>query len=155
MKFASVAIELRRCYKRARDARETAEAKPTAETFHEWRKATKTYAYQCRLLRAAWPPAMKELQRELKALASRLGDEHDLNMLEARLDKLHRKGKLDLQEKLFRAVLDLIAARRHELRDEALPLGKRLFADRPAAVAVRMKKWWAVAAADVSAELAA
>jgi CHAD domain-containing protein len=145
--FASLATAIQGCYKRARTARKAAAVKPTADTFHKWRKATKAYAYQCQLLRAAWPPAMKELRNELKALANRLGDEHDLNVLEALLEELHGKRKLKVEEEVFRALLGLIAARRQELRDEALPLGRRIFADRAAAVTARLRKWWDVAAA--------
>ena len=147
LKFESVAAELRRGYKRARKALRAARSAPNADTFHAWRKSAKTYSNQCRLLRAAWPPAMKELRDELRMLTGRLGDEHDLNVLETRLTRLYRKELLAIDASLFRTLIGLIDQRRNELRTEALPLGERLFAERPAVIEARMKAWWKVAGA--------
>jgi CHAD domain-containing protein len=144
--FAAVTAQLCRVYQRARAAQKAAGARATARRYHEWRKATKRHAHQTRLLQAAWPPVMKALRRELKILARQLGDDHDLNVLEARLVKLHRNGELEVADGVFDALRALIGARREELRREALPAGCRLFAERPATVAARLRVWWKVAA---------
>lgn len=143
--FGGVVRALRKCYKRTRDAVRAAEKEPSAESFHEWRKSTKTFAYQCRLLRAAWPPAMKEFHQELRALERRLGDEHDLSLLEARLVKQVRQAKREADSETFGALVGLIHARRQELRSEAILLGKPVLADRPSAVERRIVEWWALA----------
>jgi CHAD domain-containing protein len=136
---------LKRSYRRGRAGLAEAASRGGATAFHEWRKAVKAYSYQCRLLRAAWPPAMKELCDELKALGAMLGDEHDLTVLRKLLRALRRKEKLAGDDELVRATLGLIEARRDALRTHAIPLGERLFADRPRAVAERMMQWWRVA----------
>jgi CHAD domain-containing protein len=143
--FPAIAADFGRTYRRARRALQAIEAKPTARFFHEWRKATKAYFYQCRLLRTLWPPAMKELGDELKQLASILGDEHDLTVLRDRLRQLSRKDKLEIDDDTRTGILGLIATRRSELRAEAIPLGERLFADKPRVVATRVTRWWRVA----------
>jgi len=145
--FDALAEGLRRSYRRARRALRAVRRNPTAEKFHAWRKATKACGYQCRLLRAAWRPAMKELGRELKELGGRLGDEHDFHLLAAWLTQRQRQGRLDLEPAVLDAALALIEARRQELQAEARLLGERAFADRPAALARRMTEWWRIARA--------
>jgi CHAD domain-containing protein len=141
----SMIADHRRAYRRARSGLMTVKKQETATAFHEWRKATKTYYYQCRLLRAAWPSAMKEVRDEVKSLARLLGDEHDLTVLRDALRKLRKKGLLEISGELFSATIDLVEDRREELRRKAIPLGERIFADRPRALAARMLEWWRVA----------
>lgn len=146
--FTHVARGLRRTYKHARDAFAAARSKQEAKAFHKWRKAVKAYAYQCHLLRAAWPPAMKELRHELKDLGRQLGEEHDLFLLARWLKKAWRKHELDTEREIVRTLLALIAARRAELQASALAAGERLFTDRPRVVEDRMKQWWQAASTE-------
>lgn len=141
----SLVKDHRRAYKRARVGLAAAQELGTGRAFHEWRKAAKVYAHQCRLLRAAWPPAMKELRDELKELGRLLGAEHDLTVLRQQLKKMRRKDPLVAEDAAFDTLFTVIDARREALRATALPLGERLFADKPRAVAKRLKHWWRVA----------
>jgi CHAD domain-containing protein len=145
---ASVMAEYRRAYKRARGGLVGAQELGTGTAFHEWRKTAKTYGYQCRLLRAAWPPAMKELRDEVKQLGALLGDEHDLTMLRKTLKRMRKEPATDVTDELLSAVLDAVEKRRDDLRAEAIPLGERLFVDRPRVIAARMTQWWTVAQED-------
>lgn len=140
-----VVADHRRTYRRARAGLHGAKELGTATAFHEWRKAAKAYYYQCRLLRAAWQPAMKEVCVSVKTLASLLGDEHDLTVLRNELRRLRTKSRLGVSEELFAATVELVARRREELRREAIPLGERIFCERPRALAARMAEWWRVA----------
>jgi CHAD domain-containing protein len=151
----SIIRQHRRAYKRARAGLVAARELGTATAFHEWRKAVKTYAYQCRLLRAAWPPAMKELRDELKELASLLGDEHDLTMLRKTLKQIgqHPVDHVHVDDDLVAAAIECVEARRAELRVEAIPLGERLFVDRPRVIAERMMQWWTLAQKDGAASV--
>jgi len=143
--FSAIAGDFSRTYQRARRAFQAVKTEPSDEAFHEWRKATKAYSYQVRLLRAAWPAAMKELGAELTELASQLGDEHDFSVLSGWLRRLIGKGKLKMEDETAAAILSLILSRRDELRSDARPLGERLFADKRRAVEARMIRWWAAA----------
>lgn len=141
----------RRTYRRARAGLHGAKKLGTATSFHEWRKVAKAYYYQCRLLRAAWQPAMKEVCVGVKTLTSLLGDEHDLTVLRNELRRLRKKNRLDVSEDLFAATVGLVERRREELRREAIPLGERIFSDRPRALAARITEWWRVAREQPSA----
>lgn len=143
---AVILDEHRRAYRRARAGLTGAKELGTAKAFHAWRKAVKVYLHQCQLLREAWPPVMKAQRKELKHLNRILGDEHDLSVLRKDLRQRRAKGGLDIvDEETFATAIQLIEARREELRAVALPLGERLFADRPRAVMARMSQWWRVA----------
>ncbi len=141
--YAEVIAHYGAIYKRARAALRVAKKKPGGTSFHEWRKATKAHTYQCRLLRGAWPPAMKAQQKQLKELAACLGDEHDMTILDQTLRRLRNESELD-NGKAFMDARALVKSHRQQLRRAALTLGPRLFADPRRAVVKRMRTWWRV-----------
>src|SRR5581483_5130016 len=136
--LADVARDFRRSYRRARRAMRRVERRPSPTKYHEWRKAVKTHYYQCRLLRAAWPAAMKAIGAELKALARTLGDEHDAAGLRAFVRQLAREDQLAAGHETTAAVRELLTAWRDERRATAHRLGARLFAEKPRVVAARL-----------------
>lgn len=81
---------------------------------------------------------MKEVGVGLKTLTSLLGDEHNLTVLRNELRRLRKKSRLDISEDLFAATVGLVERRREELHREAIPLGERIFSDRPRAMAARI-----------------
>ena len=125
-----------RAYARGQRERARAEAEPTAESLHEWRKRVKDLWYHLRLLEEAWPPVLRALGEEAHRLSDLLGDEHDLAVLAERLEE--RRGAavgapVDEDE-----VVALTLRRREELRGEAFALGARLYAERPKAYGRRL-----------------
>lgn len=141
--YAEVLAQYGGVYKRARAALRDAKKKPGGTSFHEWRKAIKAHAYQCRLLRGVWPSAMKAQRKELKQLAASLGDEHDMTILDQTLCSLRNENALD-DGRAFTDARSLVKSHREQLRTTALALGLRLFADAPRAVVRRMETWWRV-----------
>jgi len=135
--FKALAAGLALTYRRGRRARRKAGAEKTAENFHEWRKQTKYFRYQIRLLRRAWPPVMKKLEQQAAALSDLLGEEHDLGVLNRFLESGGGAAPPLL--------LGLIERRRGEIRAAALALGGRLFAEKPEAFVRQVKQWWKVA----------
>lgn len=125
-------------YRRARRAM-AASVNDAAAQFHRWRKWTKSCAYQCRLLRDAWPPVMKALWHEYSKLGDRLGAEHDLTLLH---DYLKHADLPSCSPVSAAAGLRLVDQRRSHHRRRALVLGRRLFADKPRVMARRLRKWW-------------
>ena len=81
--FGPVERGLRRVYRQGRRAMRRAEAKPSDENLHEWRKREKDLWYQLRLLRDAWPSPMRAAAAEADALSELLGEDHDLAVLVA------------------------------------------------------------------------
>lgn len=129
-------------YRRSRRAFRVARKRRDAAASHEWRKNVKAHGYQNRLLRCAWPPLMKKPNRQLARLGSLLGEDHDLTMLRSRLEA-SRNTNADADP--LDAALHTMRERCDSLRAEALLLGARLFSERPAAVELRMRRWWKVA----------
>ena len=122
---------------------ELRDAGRSAADFHECRKRTKTHGYHFRLWRNLWPKQMRVWQQELGRLSERLGEEHDLAVLEPWLAEHADTSTADDVRKLP----VLIATRRENLRGEALVLSERLFAARPRAFDRQISAWWKTQAA--------
>jgi len=132
---------LRRTYARGRRAMAHAQADPSPERFHEWRKRSKYGWYHLRLLRDAWRGPLEALEEAQHALSDLLGDDHDLAVL---IGTLEREPELAGSAASREALLGLAARRRRALQAKARPLGARLYAEKPKAFARRMGRWTAV-----------
>lgn len=143
--FATLAAGLERTYRRTRRGFRRATREGTVEAFHCWRRHTKAHTCQCQLLQLGWPDVMGNWIRKLRILGRLLGDEHDLANLQHALSRAWRE-KSDRRN--VSALRDLIAARRTELREEAIDLGRRVCAEKPAAFVRRLEAWWSAAVQD-------
>jgi CYTH domain-containing protein/CHAD domain-containing protein len=123
-----------RSYREGRRALKRTLADPAAENVHEWRKRAKDLWYQLRIVRKAWPELLGSTVDQAHELADRLGDHHDLAVLS---DDLAGRGieRRDAFEKL-------IARRQEDLLDEALEIGRRLYAEKPKAFGRRIRSYW-------------
>lgn len=118
----------KRSYQRSRESCEQARDAPDPAHLHRWRKRTKDFSLYLRLLRRIGPVLMEELAHDYEVLGEFLGDDHDLVVLRAAVEKqrdtiLHRPART--------AFLQLLDLRREELRAAAFALGERLHADSP------------------------
>jgi CHAD domain-containing protein len=120
-------------FRRARKARKIASRTRADEDLHEWRKRVKDLWYQLRVVEPLCSKAIAGLAEEMKLLSERLGDDHDLMMLEA------AAGNAGLVVREAQVILGWTAARRRELRAAAFELGERLFAEVPARFARRIE----------------
>jgi len=136
--FDSLLPGLAKTYRRGRRAMTVAYDDPSPEAFHEWRKRTKYHRYHCRLLRQLWPPVMKAWQAQVSELADFLGDAHDLSVFHKTLG---REARDFGDGKTLEALFALIERRRVTLREEASPLGKRVFAEKPKHLTRRIRCW--------------
>jgi CHAD domain-containing protein len=130
--FAAVKPGLRRIYRQGRRAMRKAEADPTVENLHEWRKREKDLWYHLRLLRDVRPKSMRAAADEADALADHLGDDHDLAVL---LEFARERGFAEQIE-------DAVDERRAALQAQAFEAGGRLYAERPKDFARRLRNWW-------------
>lgn len=126
-----------RTHKRGRKAFKRARASHSFEDLHEWRKRVKDHWYHQRLLADVGGPVVRGAAKDAHHLSDLLGEDHDMGMLRAELthDAIHAAVDVD-------AVVKLIDHRRSELQDEAMAIGARLYAERPAAFARRMRRTW-------------
>jgi CHAD domain-containing protein len=120
---------LRRIYRQGRRRYARAlHAKPRdTRALHQWRKRVKDLRYAAQVF------DLKELSKRADALQERLGEEHDLALLAARVSApgspLAGGGRR--RKRTRKAVLKLIARRRARLRKRALREGRRLYKRKP------------------------
>jgi len=124
---------LTRTYARGREAFMVADAKPTAENLHEWRKRVKDLWYQQALLEEVWPGVMKAQAKEAKTLSKQLGEDHDLAVLDT---LLRSDDTLDGDE-----LRPLIKRRRKQLLKQMRKRGRRVYAERPKHFARRLRRY--------------
>jgi CHAD domain-containing protein len=127
-----------RAYARGCDALAAVEKDRSVDRLHSWRKRVKDLWYHQRLLRDMWPAPMEALADESHRLSDLLGDDHDLAMLRARLAESAATVHTE-------AILALIDERRTELQEEALRLGRRIYAETPKAYGRRVARYLAMA----------
>jgi CHAD domain-containing protein len=105
--------------------------------FHTWRRAVKTHRHQLAALKEIAPGRMKARIDELDRLGELLGDEHDLTVLEEAIrgtrTRLPDPDQVD-------HLLQELTSRKRQLRQRARPLGKRVFAEPPAAFRDRLRR---------------
>jgi CHAD domain-containing protein len=137
--FEALGPGVRRIYRRGRRRMRAAEAEPSTENFHEWRKRTKDLWHALQIVRPAAPKRLKAMARQAHDLSDLLGDDHDLAVLRDYVEA-HR-ALLDDQASQD-ALLGLIDRRRKTLEAEALALGRRLYKRRPKAFASEIERGW-------------
>lgn len=137
--FAAIVGGLRKTYQRGRNAMAAAYRDPDTVRFHEWRKRTKYFWYQQCLLRPLWPTVVKEQCRTASRLGELLGTEHDLAVLH---DRLVAESAAVSDGQALQVLLALAVQRRLALRQQARPLGLRLFAEHPDALRARFRVYW-------------
>ena len=120
----------RRAFKRARRSR-------TLADMHAWRKRVKDLWYHDRLLAPAGGPVLRGQAKDAHRLADLLGDDHDLGVLRETLTHEVIPVPVDVD-----AVVKLLDHRHTELQDEALRLGRRVYAEAPKAFRRRVRRSW-------------
>ncbi len=137
----ALASGLAKTYRRGRRGLRKAYASPSDERFHEWRKRVKYHWYHARVLRDIWPRILNGRCRELSRLCDLLGWEHDLAVFRLLLREPEKEltGSQHIQE-----LEELARVRQHELRAEAAPLGRKLFAEKPGALVARLRTYFEV-----------
>lgn len=129
---------LRRTYRDGRRRLDDVETSATPEAVHEWRKRVKDLWYQLRLLRDSWKGGLKSPVNEIGHLAELLGEYNDLSVVVDALEADHGGDPATAGLKL------LATYRQAEILDEALPLGKRVYAERPRQFTGRIGAYWSV-----------
>ena len=135
--FCALRQGLKRMYKKGRIDMLRAQAEPSVETYHTWRKRVKDLWYQVRLLKPTWPATVNNLADELGRLADYLSDDHDLAILRQRVLRQSPEDRTQQE-----ALVALIDQRRGELEVEAHRLGERIYVERPKAFVRRFEVYW-------------
>ncbi len=134
-RWKPVGAGLERTYRRGRRAMRAARRQGGEADFHEWRKRAKDLWYELRLFAPFWPRPLGAAAEEAHALSELLGDHHDLAVLR---DDLRAR---DLGAAETAALAAAIDRRQAELAAAALPLGRRLYAERPRDFSRRLRRY--------------
>ncbi len=130
---------LARTRRQARRAMAQAQATPTAEAMHDWRKRVKDGWYQARLLAPIHPQALLPLAEQAGVLGEDLGDHHDLAVL---ADHVAALPDAAVSPEARSEILHRISRDQARLEAQIFPLGKDLLAEKPQAMASRWTGWW-------------
>ena len=117
---------LERLYRKGRKALKTARSKGSTASLHESRKQVK-YLEQALAIAANGSQRLRKLSRRARKVAERLGDDHDLAALQARLASMPARSKAEAK------LLARIEARRAKLQKKALKLARRIYRGKAAA----------------------
>lgn len=128
---------LKATYRRARKAHAAAHEEVSTGAIHVWRRRSKSFEYQLRLLRKIDPPAMKRSLRAASRLNELLGDDHDLAALDRTL-----ASTTGLPEEWREKLRARIQKRRKKLQRGAFALGSKLFFEKPAVVVNELGRQW-------------
>lgn len=110
-----------------RKAMAEAERTRQAAELHEWRKRVKELGYELRILEQWQPKKVAALRKGMKRLGKELGEDHDLELLQAAAAKSHR-----LDATALKAVSARVKSRRADLQRGAFELGRKLFEEKAA-----------------------
>jgi CHAD domain-containing protein len=129
---AVIGSGMRRVYRSARRTFREARAEATVEALHAWRKQAKYLLNQLDVAHRAGDRGIAVLREAVHELVERLGEDHDLAILSARIAE---KARSDFGVELLGA---LIGTRRGNLQREAFGLGRRIFRAKPKALIAKL-----------------
>lgn len=138
--FKALRLGLSRSYREGREGLGSVVRHPSPTNFHEWRRPVKMLWHELQILTPVWPVILNAYADELHSLSDRLNENHDLDVLRHAAFWSELKPQPD-----HRQALDGFVDRRcRQLEAEALPLGKRLYSERPRVFADRLERYWRV-----------
>ena len=130
---------VKRIYRNGREAFAVAQADPSQEHLHAWRKQVKYLWHQLQVLQPIQPGQLTALADQAHTLANALGDDHDLAILAHKfLEEPERFPDRGTVQKLAA----LMAHRRALLQEEAMTLGHRLYEEKPGKFVDRLREYW-------------
>jgi CHAD domain-containing protein len=131
--FAAIDEGLHEAYRDGRHALARVRDDWSPDDVHELRKRAKDLRFDVELIVNGWPEVLEPLAKAIDDLGELLGEDHDLAVL---ADRLRATGAANIGP-----WLDAIEKRRHKLKKRAIPLAKRIYAEKPPAFVERMASY--------------
>lgn len=132
--------DIRKClkgsYTRGREAFQQAIVKPVPKNLHTWRKRVKDLWYQLDFLCPEWPKDSKGILDSLEQLGEKLGEDHDLVLLE-HFVKEHCDASPEAKDLQHR-----IEVKRREYRTVIRQLGSRIYAKLSEELCAKLEDDW-------------
>src|SRR6267142_4655446 len=129
---------LRQSYRTGRKGLRSVVRHPSPTNFHAWRRPVKLLWHQLQILTPIWPAILSAHAEELHALSDRLNENHDLDVFR----NAALWSQFEAQPLEQEALVSLVDRRSRELEAEALPLGERLYTERPTRFTGRLVSYW-------------
>ena len=123
-----IAKGVERTYRRGRKTLAKVRKDPTDHNVHEWRKRVKDLWYDLRIVEEADPEAVRARADLAHDVSDRIGDHHDLAIL---AEDIGERPEGIGERKSREALIARIGERQSELAEEAIGLGKKLYAKKP------------------------
>lgn len=132
---------LQKVYGQARNRMLRALTYQTPETFHDWRKQVKYLYYQLQMLEPISPRRLESMVSRLRELEDRLGEDHDLAVLERILCRGREQygGRRPVER-----VIGCLVRQSKKLRKETASMGKAIFGEKPRKFVDKLEKRWTV-----------
>jgi CHAD domain-containing protein len=137
--YRAIGPGLKATHARGRHQMAAAYHTPSPESFHRWRKRVKYLRHQMEILTPLWPEVMIGMAVTLDRISELLGQDHDLAEL---LQTLADRPDL-CPNPMERSLISALAEqRRTDLETASRILGRRIYAETPSALAVRISAYW-------------
>jgi CHAD domain-containing protein len=151
--FSDIESGLVRTYRRGARAMAQALKSGSDEDHHDWRKAVQRHWRHLQFLSPIWPAMLTPQIKLARDLAEALGKDHDLATLRR---VIARDRQLAGRGAGIATVVEVCTREQAALRQQAVHMGKRLFAESPKALGRRFAAYWEMAGKDsVPAEVTA
>jgi CHAD domain-containing protein len=137
--FQAIAPGLELTYRKGRKALARVKRDPVPENRHYFRRRVKDHWYQVRLLENVWTDVMLAHEASLKNIETWLGDDHNLVVL---CERMHKEPEKFGDDKAIQLFISLAERRQKELRENAISLGERVYAQKPRQFLQYMSKLW-------------
>jgi len=137
--FTALRGGVKRSYRAGREGFRNVVRHPSPTHFHTWRRPVKLLLHQLQILTPIWPLVLHAHAEELHTLSDRLNENHDFDLLRQALE-----SQIETQPRDRDSLAALIGLRCREFEAEALPLGERLFSERPREFTRRIGCYWRV-----------
>ncbi len=126
-------------YQRGRKGMVSAYQSRRPNHFHGWRKRAKDLRHQMEFLAPLWPEVIAGMAVTLHRLGEVLGEDHDLAELAVLVGT---RPDLCPNPRERSLLVALVRQRRWELEAAAEVLGRRIYAEKPAALTSRFAEYW-------------
>jgi len=111
----------------------------SVEALHEWRKQVKSYWHALEVFAPVRPTPIRRTIDSARRLADTLGEDHDLALL---ADKLRSFAAAADRGQPVMELLDATERRQRRLRRRAVKIGAALYAETPAVMEKRLRRYW-------------
>lgn len=137
--FSAIGQGLENTYRAGRAALVRGRRNSRPEILHQLRKRVKDHWYHMRLLESLWSGVMKAYEKSLKDLETRLGNTHNLFVLQ---ERIMVEPAFYGRPKDIELILKLIEKYQKALRDQSLSLAERVYEQKPRHFRRGMKRLW-------------